>query len=591
MAGSDFTTGAFTPQTTAYPPVYYNAFTGFYNDDRSLLDLLTAGDPVAAIEAATIAAQVPQEPPTNAFITIYSPTYEPLGTLNDYIDLQVVFPRNRVGSATIVCKGTEPMATVLIGCWKTTIPITIEIGSQRWSGRVYSCDDTMSNRVNTLTLQCKSDYGWLDHILCWPSPAMPIELQFPSRALYLGGAITVVKTLIAEQALRLQSGIWGVIDDLSTLDFGEITVSADKWVTEVTELLSGENVADILGIPLVVVPADPITDTSPIVSISGRMDKLSTLIEQTATDFGLSVICALWLPGDPQPKGLVWDLTYPCIVVDVRDYYGVTGPTGTFFDGILQDVVDLQASILGNALAPLLNPSNEYAPPGINIAPTLGVNFIPPWTIFTDSNRDGLREYHVVTKTPEAYSMIGGGKSPKWLDDLINETLEWLVDSITIAIGITGIPSDILDGSLDDILLAFQELTNADRQKQMGPFGWPEHFVQTGSSAYTLDEWFALEGALWDTRGYPMFTLKFDNGFPYTIGVDVFPGQMVSFVRRGIMYTDYVDSVTFSDNRKTRMRVDMVAGDILPMQNPVVKMQRRLNEFEAAFQIITLSNN
>lgn len=584
MSETDFGVPA-SPVIPFVPPVTYDP-TQLQYSGKTLLEILESPNYQAQVSAATIAAEIEQRPPTEVIITVYGKTYQPIGEINDYISLQVIFPRNRVGTATIVLKGTEPMYAALVNCWQTVVPITIEISGMRWSGRVFSADDTMSDRVNTLSLQCKDDYAFLEHILCWPAPELPIQAQFPSRALYIGPAITCVKTLIAEQALRLQSGIWEMNNNLGSLD-----LDWRSWFGTLLETTDGESFGQMLGVPIVVVPSDPITDTSQWCSISGRMDKCSTLIEQVVTDLGLAVTCSLWLPGDPQPAGMAIALAWPCIVVDVRDRESITGPTGTFLDGVIENTVSLEHSMLGDVLAPFLNPDSEYAPQGINIAPLVGVNFTKPWALFTDSNRGGLREYHVVYKHPEAHTVVGGGKSPKWIDDLINETLEWLVDSATIAIGITGLPSDYLDGTFDDIILAFQQVENAQRRIDLGPYGWPEFFAQTGSSAYTLDEWFALQGAMWDTRGYPMFTLKFDNGFPYQVGKDIFPGQLVSFARRGQLLTDYVDSISFTDDRLQRARIDMVVGDILPMQNPVVKIQRRINEFEAAFNILTLSSN
>lgn len=166
-----------------------------------------------------------------------------------------------------------------------------------------------------------------------------------------------------------------------------------------------------------------------------------------------------------------------------------------------------------------------------------------------------------------------------------------MIDSISIAIGITGIPSDLLDGTFDDVVLAFQLVENFDRRVAMGPYGWPEFFVQTGASAYTLDEWFALVGAMWDTRGYHAVKLSFDNGFPYTIGQDLFIGCLASFVVEGMMFTEYLERVTFKDDRKSRAKIECLIGDGKSHDNPVVKTVRMLTKFQEASQIITLSQN
>jgi hypothetical protein len=413
---------------------------------------------------------------------------------------------------------------------------------------------------------------------------MPVQTQWPNKALFIGPAISCIKVLIAEQCFRLQTGMWEALNVASTLNF--------DWKAWMGTYLEGDgNIKDMLMTPIVVVPTNPIYDTSPWVAFNGRMDKISTLVDEVVKANGLVLTADLWLPGDDQPPGLRATLVNPTIVVDVKDRSGVTGPSGTFIDGLITDAVDIAHSAFGDTLAPFINPKNEYAPEGINIAPLFGVNFVKPWVIFHDHPRSGLVDFHVYGHHPIAYQIVGGGKSPKWLNDLINATFEWIIDAITIAIGITGVPSDLLDGTFDDVLLAFQLVEHSERRIKLGPYGWPEFFVQTGASAYTLDEWFALQGAMWDTRGYHAITLSFQNGFPYSLGVDLFLGGLASFARGTTLYTEYLEKVTFTDDRKGRAKVDCVIGDGKSHQNPIVKVQKNLVKFQEALQIITLSSN
>ena len=167
--------------------------------------------------------------------------------------------------------------------------------------------------------------------------------------------------------------------------------------------------------------------------------------------------------------------------------------------------------------------------------------------------------------------------------------MEWLIDSIEIAVGFTGIPDTLLDGTFDDIVLAFQQIENFERRVGLGPYAFPEYFQQTGASAYTLDEWFALKSAMWDTRGYHGVTLSFDNGYPYTVGKDVFIGGLASFARRGQLYTDYVESITIEDSPEIRAKVDVMIGDGKSHEDPTVKIQRKLTKAEEAINIITMS--
>jgi hypothetical protein len=96
---------------------------------------------------------------------------------------------------------------------------------------------------------------------------------------------------------------------------------------------------------------------------------------------------------------------------DCKDRSGITGPTKSFIDGIITDLVDLEHSLLGEILAPFLNPTNKYAPEGVNIAPAIGVNFVQPWVIFQDHPRGGLTDFHLFGHHPLAHTVIGGGNS------------------------------------------------------------------------------------------------------------------------------------------------------------------------------------
>lgn len=554
-----------------------------FDEQRAFNTDLTA-NAVRAASAAQLRAMYEQDLPPAVLVTMYTNMYVPAGEINDYISVDVEFPRNDIETATIVMKVTDAMAPFAMMCYQTVVPVTIQIGTQRWSGRVQEFDYAMVRGVKTLTLQCQGDYAWFSKIMVWPNFLLPIQTQFPTKALYLGPAITCIKTCISEQAFRIQTGLNEAINNLLS---GNLDWHA--WIG--TFLESDGNPLDMLLTPIVVVPTNVLFDTSPWVSFNARMDKIATVVQQCLKDNGLVLSANLWLPGEPQPEGMFVPLTLPTIVVDVKDRSGRTGPTNTLLDGIVLDFVDIQAGALGDALAPFLNPTNQFAPEGVNIAPVLGVDFVGPWTLFTDHPRGGLTEFHLYGHHPLAHTVIGGGKSPKWINDLINAALEWLVDSITIAIGITGVPSDLFDGTFDDVILAFQLMENFERRVALGPYGWPEFFVQTGASAYTLDEWFSLMGAMWDTRGYHSVTFTFDNGFPYSFGKDLFVGGLSSFIIDGFMYTDYMERVVFRDDRKSRAKVECMIGDGKSHDNPVVRVVREITQFQAASQIITLSQS
>lgn len=522
---------------------------------------------------------------TDFLVTVYDRTYKPVGEAGDRISLAWDSPRNKVETATMVLKGDDPLNEHMMMCYEQVIPVTVAVNddpaNRVWAGRVDTFDDAIVNGENTVTYQLLGDYNWSNKLLTWPNFAAPIQAQFPHDAVYIGPAVSCALVMFEETTFRLQSGIWELINNITNPQawFGTLEMGQD--------LLT----------PLAVNLVDPLFDTSKWVSFHGRMDNANTLLEPILKDNGLILTFDLWLPGEPQPLndfaglGGFVQLKAPTIVINIKDRSGITGPTGTFVDGALFDLLDLQDGILGDVLKPFLDPSNEYAPEGVVIAPELGVNFVAPWAIFTDHPRGGIKELHFNGHHPLAYTVVGGGKSPKWMNDLVNATLEYLLDALMIVIGFTGIPSNILDGVFDDVLLAFQEVENFDRRVALGPYGYPEYFVSTGSSAYTFDEYLALRSAMWDTRGYHSAQITVDNGYPYTLGKDIFKGQLASLVRRGKVYTDYIDQVSGREDRNTSASITYTIGDGKAQESPVAKLQRRIAGFEAFINIVTLSAN
>jgi hypothetical protein len=99
------------------------------------------------------------------------------------------------------------------------------------------------------------------------------------------------------------------------------------------------------------------------------------------------------------------------------------------------------------------------------------VDYEPPWAILVapDSGDDGsVISAEISDHTPEGWQHIIGGRSPKWLNDLMNATYSWLLDSLQIVLGFTGVPNDLLSGS-NNSFLAFELIQLYSRRDQMGP--------------------------------------------------------------------------------------------------------------------------
>lgn len=535
----------------------------------------------AAIADSTLVARQNAAAPTEIVVTVYDKFWKPIGEAADYIDLAANKPRNKVPVLNMTFKGEDPLVPALRRCRTEVVGITVQIGACRWAYVVDETSYKLSGGKKTLQVKALGLYDYLSYLMVWPNFLLPIFAQVPSRAVFLGPIVTVINAMIAEQAFRLQSGLWELPNNLASLN-----LDWRAWFG--TVLQSRGNLLDMLHTPIYVCHVNPLLDTSPFVAITARMESVSSVIDKLITGYGISVEVELWLPGDPQPDE--WSrLSVPTYVVRVVDRSNVTGPTGTIIDSIVKQIVLLEGSVFGNVLAPLLNPDGRYAPDGVFIAPTIGVDFVPPWCLLIDHPRGPMEAFEIVDHHPQGWQILIGGKSPKWFNDLVNATTSWLLDILMIVVGFTGVPSNLFDGLFNDTLLSFQLVQNFGRRLDMGPYGRPEKFVPTNAAPYNINALFSFISALWDSRGYRSAVAQFRNGYPYAVGRDIFPGALMSIAENGSLYSDYIEDIVITDNRTERVKVLVQIGDGKAEEAPVARFQRLITGIQETINTLTLA--
>lgn len=386
--------------------------------NAEVIEALHSGNALVALRAVSSAVQKSLKPSPIATLSVYDQYYnciEP-DCANRAIELRLKDPRKDLPAGSMMLDGNDWLADKVIQCETLAVPVIFNKGPYRWSGRVDVAHDQMKNGVQSVQCELVGDKTWLDRILCWPNPFFPIFIQEPGEWFGIGPGLTVIATLIMEQAFRLQMRLWELVNDITSLDF--------NFVGWLTELMYGDgakpmDLMQALVTPICVVPINPLTDESAWIEINGRMDTIWKLINQQLQDNGFDVDATMWLPGDPQPEGLWFPLTVATCVIRLIDRSGFTGPWGPF-EGLVVDLTQLEGSLLGNALQPLLNPTNEaaYLTPDLGeyIAPAIGVDFVPPTVYFNlDVIESGAIEYSIDHHAPQAYQVVIGGKSPEWV--------------------------------------------------------------------------------------------------------------------------------------------------------------------------------
>lgn len=561
---------------------------------------LDSGDKWREAEAAEVLSESFSSDDTGITLTVCDYLWRDVDRVGDFIEFTWTTPRNLAPQATLTVKADHHLVPVFRTCEQTMVGVLFETDGISEAYYVKRHREKLdSNGVWTHVLELVGIWDILNYLVIWPSWYLPIQSQPFSHAIYAAPICTAIEAMAAEQALRIQSGMWEFVNN--ALSFNP---DVRAWFGTVLQGLKRDGKpSTILKTPLYVVRTGLLRDSSQIYVKTVRMQTVGQIITEITPAYGVDIRVYLWRPGMPQPDKWA-NLEVPTYVMTALDRSQIEGPTKTILDSAIRFVVDAQGSLLGNTLAPLLNPDGKYAPEGVYIAPALGVNFVRPYAVIvTPDNvitedgdvvreRSPLLSCEIAHNTPLGWQHIIGGKSPKWLNDLINAFFAYVIDVAMIVIGFTGVPSNLLDGFLNDSFLAFQLIEHYTRRNSVGPYHPAiEVFTSTNSAPYNIEALFQFIQVLWNSRGYTtaIATIRGQNG-PYKLGRDIFPGALMTLVyaSRTKLYTDYIELVSGKVNRNTR-ELTVQMGDGKPLEHPIAQLRRNISEAMAAVNVVSLA--
>lgn len=561
---------------------------------------LDSGDKWREAEAAEVLSESFSSDDTGITLTVCDYLWRDVDRIGDFIEFTWTTPRNLAPQATLTLGADHHLVPFFRTCEQTMVGVLFETEGISEAYYVKKMREKLDARgVWTYVIELVGIFDILNYLVIWPSWYLPIQAQPFSHAIYAGPICTCIEAMAAEQALRIQSGMWEFVNN--ALSFNP---DVRAWFGTVLQGLKRDGKpSTILKTPLYVVRTGLLRDGSPLYVKTVRMQTVGQIITEITPAYGVDVRIYLWRPGMPQPDKWA-NLEVPTYVMTVKDRSQIEGPTKSILDSAIRTVVDVQGSLLGNTLAPLLNPDGKYAPEGVYIAPTLGIDFVRPYAVLvTPDNvitedgdvvreRSPLLSCEIAHTTPLGWQHIIGGKSPKWLNDFINAFFAYVIDVAQIVLGFTGVPSNLLDGFLNDSFLAFQLIEHYVRRNSVGPYHPAiEVFTSTNSAPYNIEALFQFIQVLWNSRGYTtaIATFRGQNG-PYKLGRDIFPGALMTLVyaSRTKLYTDYIELVSGKVNRSTR-ELTVQMGDGKPLEHPIAQLRRNISEAMAAVNVVSLA--
>jgi hypothetical protein len=554
--------------------------------------MLWHGDTISAAGAAECLALRASQPSGDIEdwrVTVYDKMWRPIGPVGGFIECSGADPRNNLPNAQLKIKGDDPLIPVFEECERTMVGVTIETEGLRFAFYVDTFDKVFEKGAWTCTANLVGIWDILNYMQVWPDWWLPIQAQIFSHAIIFSPIVSGIECMVMQQAIRIQSGLWEFVNNALSLN-----LDIRAWFGSLLE--HHGNIYDMLCCPLVVALHNPFLDTSMLVVRTIRMESCGAVIKDITRSTGIDVRIDLWLPGDPQPPNVWITLVQPTYVMTVTDRSQITGPTQTVLDSILKTAVDLAGSMLGDILSPLIQGSQEVAglPQGFWISPALGINWVPPWVLMIapESGEPGSVETCRITyHTPKGWQHIIGGRSPQWLNDLMNIFFRWAIDAISILVGFTGIPNDMLAGFLNNAFLAFQLWESYSRRNQVGPYHPAiEVFHATASAPYNVETIFAFINSFWDSRGWVCVQATCRNGQTYKLGKDIFRGQLitVAYNNRTKLYTDFLDQVSWRIDKDTRDLMLQI-GDGKAIESPLAKHQRNITGLLEMWNVLTLA--
>jgi hypothetical protein len=457
----------------------------------------------------------------------------------------------------------------------------------RWGGKVTTVNAKRdSSGLHTIELEMLSNREHLKHLLVGANPVFPPEIQIPKMYFFPWncrfGTFSTLFINLARQFFPLLS-----IPDNIANPFGWIGV--DSSIGGLDPLLW----------PIQPQFVDPIFDQSRFEVIAARWNDAHTVFAPTLLDAGCMVRAYTFIAGEdtesPHPElgNLLGKLVMPernCIILACEDKSGTTGPSGTFVDGFIKFIASTGDNLITDTIIPDPNlfPDTQV-PSGIFplIQTWFGVAPATPWVIFGDDQHSGIIESTRSQHGATAKTIMTGGKSPGWVNDLQTFLIKWGLSQIQTSVvgGLGGSVGpapigagldEIYQGEADDTLLAYERYSDIVRELYCGDMGFLEHWEAGTGTAYVVSGILSLRDGDWKTRAWTSFKTTVRNGVPYLLDIDFTLGDRLGFAMAQALYVDQLYGFKRSYDRSNAMKIDLQIGSGQAEQDPLFQATNAL---------------
>lgn len=454
----------------------------------------------------------------------------------------------------------------------------------RWGGKITGVVAKRdSSGIHTLELEALSNRQHAHNLLFAANPIFPPEIQLPKMWVLPGNTRTILSV--------------SMFINLARLFFPALSIPTNifnpaGWIN------GGLTNFDPLSWPLQVAFCNPLIDQSRLGVLGSAWTDWHSAMGEMLSDAGCTFRAYTWLEEDAESphtelvdlvRGMgdleksVDELTRPhrnCVVFAVEDKSGVTGPTGTAADG----VINLVGATLDDMITETLFKVDENQDGKTDpvFRKLLGVSAEKPKTIWYDGQYSGIIESERRIHKGPVKTVMTGSRSPMIVNQAQTFAIRYALSQLGIAVAMAGQApgaeglDNLYQGQLDNTLLAWMRFTDPQRALWTGDFAWQEHMERGSGTAYTLSGLVTLRVGNFKTRAWQGFTVKVLNGRPHAIDIDVGLADRAGFEHGGIIFTDQITAIKRTWSRSEPVIVHLSVGNDTEPGDPFARGMRVL---------------
>lgn len=499
---------------------------------------------------------------------------ELIGTIGDFEDLNFTFnsEASDVEASELVVPMSSPWSKTLMRANRRLLLIHILLYRddkqvKRWTGRADRAVRRREGPQGSVTVEMISDKIWLKHILGFPAPGAPLEIQLPKTNVYIDYAVHGLKRIASDNLLRIS---------------GNLTLlGGSHWLNRPNEWPGMQSKMP----HVMIVPTTENEDTSPMVAVQIQMTTMDEAWQEICKDYNLLPTATFFVPGrDALPTRL--SPTKPCVVLDIQDMDRTRarsesrGRWAAIFD-LLGDTV---RGLFGQFDVP---PTIDTYDPQ-DMRDFFGTRADDKWVVFRDSS-EHWSQIEVASYAPTASHSISGGKSHDFLNAGVRLVFNLLINGVLSMVGLGFLGIDV-GGTFDDVLFAYQGANDGNMRDFLGDFTLFEEFIGDGLTAFSFDSAQALRAARNNAIGYQtaMFTGDIASFYPFRPFEDfdiLHPVAWEDSVEDKL-FAERVKQISVFANRSDKISFEVRLGEIDRPEEPEAIAARRHESFVRALNTI-----